>query len=53
MSQNLSSAAVMIGALRVKSASSWLYFLCLRCVDEDLRPFALGVSWMLLRLLGK
>lgn len=24
----------------------------LRCVEEDIRPFALGVSWMLLRLLG-
>ncbi|KAH3854439.1 solute carrier organic anion transporter family member 4A1-like [Dreissena polymorpha] len=24
----------------------------LRCVDEDIRPFALGVGWILLRLLG-
>jgi len=23
-----------------------------RCVDDDIRPFALGVSWVLLRLLG-
>lgn len=27
--------------------------LCLgRCVDEDIRPFSLGVGWVLLRLLG-
>ncbi|XP_046551171.1 solute carrier organic anion transporter family member 4A1-like [Haliotis rubra] len=24
----------------------------LRCVDQDLRPFALGVQWVIMRLLG-
>ena len=28
-------------------------FLFFRCVEEDIKPFALGVGWVLFRLLGK
>lgn len=40
---------MMIAVLTATTPSSMA---TLRCVEEDIRPFALGVGWLLLRLLG-